>query len=77
MRCSLTLNSEDGVEPGALCALSQLASLQELRLGHVDGNNPDDVDTICNMVTRLTSLHMVGVGRHVNVSTACRLLGVL
>uniref|UniRef100_A0A383WQF8 Uncharacterized protein n=1 Tax=Tetradesmus obliquus TaxID=3088 RepID=A0A383WQF8_TETOB len=55
---SLTLNSEDGVEPGALCALSQLATLQELKLGDVDGNNPDDVDTVCNMVTRLTSLHM-------------------
>jgi hypothetical protein len=48
------------VEPGALCGLSQLSTLQELRLGDVDGNNPDDVDTICNMVTRLTSLHMVG-----------------
>ncbi|KAF6246658.1 hypothetical protein COO60DRAFT_1707554 [Scenedesmus sp. NREL 46B-D3] len=55
---SLTLNSEDGVEAGALCGLSQLSTLQELRLGDVDGNNPDDVDTICSMVTHLTSLHM-------------------
>lgn len=56
---SLTLNSEDGVAPGALCSLSQLATLQELRLGDVDGNNPEDIATVCDMVTRLTSLHMV------------------
>jgi hypothetical protein len=43
---------------GALCSLSSLTRLRELRLGDVDGNNPEDVDTICNMVSRLTSLHM-------------------
>lgn len=56
--CSLTLNSEDGVAPGALCSLSQLKTLQELRLGDVDGNNPNDINTICDLVSRLTSLHM-------------------
>jgi hypothetical protein len=43
---------------GALCSLSSLTRLRELRLGDVDGNNPDDVDTVCNMVSQLTSLHM-------------------
>lgn len=43
---------------GALCTLSSLTGLRELRLGDVDGNNPEDVDTVCNMVSQLTSLHM-------------------
>lgn len=67
--CSLTLNSEDGVVPGALCSLSQLKNLQELRLGDVDGNNPKDINTICDMVSRLTSLHM-GYCPRLQVNTA-------
>lgn len=43
---------------GALCSLSSLTRLRELRLGDVDGNNPDDVETVCNLVSQLTSLHM-------------------
>jgi hypothetical protein len=43
---------------GALCSLSSLTRLRELRLGDVDGNNPEDVDTVCNMVSQLTALHM-------------------
>jgi hypothetical protein len=62
------------VESGALCGLSQLSALQELRLGDVDGNNPDDVDTVCNMVTRLTSLHMVR--QHVEAAAAAAAVAV-
>lgn len=54
---------------GALCSLSSLTRLRELRLGDVDGNNPEDIDTICNMVSRLTSLHM-GYCPHLQVRGA-------
>ena len=57
-RCNTYCVSFVSVAAGALCSLSSLTRLRELRLGDVDGNNPEDVETICNLVSQLTSLHM-------------------
>jgi hypothetical protein len=55
---SLTFNSEAGMLPGAVLNLTSLSNLRVLSLGDTQGNNSEDIDAMCRLVTQLTELHM-------------------
>lgn len=54
----LSCLAEEGCQPGALCSFTALKQLKFLYLGDTDGNDQEDVETVCKVSMQLTRLAM-------------------